>query len=111
MIDLIGTVMGDKTSVKLNNLKFFSLFLDGLTDAAMLEKEVSHVEYFDQTPLVREKVKIIQEFFALSKVDHSHADDVKKNIEDSLEKNCKFNTLSSSIKYQFLINLVSPQYM
>lgn len=56
MIDLIGTVMGDKTSVKLNNLKFFS-------------------------------------------------------IEDSLEKNCKFNTLSSSIKYQFLINLVSPQYM
>ena len=59
MIDLTGTVMGDKTSVKLNNVKFFSLLLNGLTDAAMLKKEVSHVEYFDQTPLVMEKVKII----------------------------------------------------
>ena len=74
---------------------FFSLLFDGSTDAAMFEKEVSYVQYFDPTPLGSSKVKVIQEFFALSEVDHSHADGVKKTIEDSLEKNCKFNTLSS----------------
>ena len=95
MIDLISTVMADKLSVKLNNVKFFSSLFDGSTDAAMFEKEVSYVQYFDPTPLGSSKVKVIQEFFALSEVDYSRADGVKKTIEDSLEKNCKFNTLSS----------------
>ena len=91
MIDLIGTVMADKLSAKLNNVKFFSLLFDGSTDAANFEKEVSYVQYFDPTPLDSNKVKVIQEFFSLSKVDRSHANGVKKTIEHSLEKNCKFN--------------------
>lgn len=63
----------------------------------MLEKEVSYAQYFDRTPLGSDEVKVKQEFFALSKVDHFHADGLKKTIEDSLEKNFKFNTLSSRI--------------
>ena len=64
MFDLIGTVMADKLSVKLNNVTFFSLF-DGLNDATMLKK-MSYVQYFDPTPLGSNKVKIIQEFELMS---------------------------------------------
>ena len=76
MIDLVGTVIADKLSVKSNNVKFFNLLFDGSTDAAMSQKEVLYVQYFDPTPLGSNKVKIIQELFALSKVDHSHANGV-----------------------------------
>ena len=66
---------------------------DGSTDAAMLVKEVSYVQYFDPTPSDSDEVKIKQEFFALSKVDHSHADGVKKSIEDALIKNVKLTLI------------------
>lgn len=59
---------------------------------------MSYVQYSDRTLLGINKVEIIQELFTLSKVDNSHADRVEKNIKNSLEKNLKFNTLSSRIK-------------
>ena len=59
---------------------------------------LSYVQYSDRTLLGINKVEIIQELFTLSKVDNSHADRVEKNIKNSLEKNLKFNTLSSRIK-------------
>ena len=60
---------------------------------------MSYVQYSDRTLLGINKVEIIQELFTLSKVDNSHADRVEKNIKNSLEKNLKFNTLSSRIKW------------
>ena len=62
------------------------------------KKQMSYVQYSDRTLLGINKVEIIQELFTLSKVDNSHADRVEKNIKNSLEKNLKFNTLSSRIK-------------
>ena len=55
------------------------MLFDGSTNAAMLKKEVAYVQYFDPTRLGSNKVKVIQEYFTLSEVDHSHADGVKKN--------------------------------
>ena len=69
------------------------MLFDGSTDAAMLVKEVSYVQYFDPTPSDSDEVKTKQEFFALSKVDHSHADGVKKSIEDALIKNGKLTLI------------------
>lgn len=60
MIDLICTVIANKLSVKKNNVKFFSLFLDGSADIATFEKEVSYVKYFDPTPLGGDEVKTRQ---------------------------------------------------
>ena len=43
-------------------------------------KKKWYLPYFDLTLLGSNELKIIQEFFALSKVDHSHGDYVKKII-------------------------------
>lgn len=83
MTDLISTAMADKLSVKLNNVKFFTLLFDGSIHGAILKKAVPNVQYFGLTPLGSSKVNIIQEFFLISKVDHCHADGVNKTIEDS----------------------------
>ena len=85
MIDLIGTVMADKLLVKLNNVKFFNLLFDGSTDAAMLEKEVSYLQYFDPTPLASDEVKLYKNFLLYQK-STTHADGVKKNHKGFLRK-------------------------
>lgn len=65
--------------MKLNNVNCFTSLFDGSTDAAMLYKQMSYVQYSDRTLLGINKVEIIQELFTLSKVDNSHADGVEKN--------------------------------